>query len=226
MTEPKPSGSFNARLLLVSDVDPRLVAALREQLSRRPADAARVGWKRGGGDDERIGGEIAVGHLTARTTLENGASYTAGGEDLHADVELAVEIGLDGEIRSYGVALELCDLADGGTAEEIVAKNDHHRAVAFGPFVETLPAQLEGVLFVNGERHAAASAPTAAEIAGRVAAVDRVLGAVGESLRPGDRVITGLIVNGPVSSGDEVVAELAPLGRVRLHVDSGTRVSS
>jgi hypothetical protein len=207
------------------DVDPRLVAALRQQLSRRPADATRVGWKHGGGDAERIGGEIAVGHLTSMTTLEDGATYTSGGRDLHADVELAVEIGVDGEISRYGVALELCDLADGGTAEEVVASNDYHRAVAFGRFVEVLPAELEAALFVNGQRHSVAPAPNRVEIADRVAAVDRVLNAVGEALQPGDRVITGLIVNGPVSPGDEVVAELVPLGRVQLHVGSETRVS-
>jgi hypothetical protein len=210
---------------VMSNVDLRLVAALRQQLSRRPADAARVGWKHGGGDDERIGGEIAVGHLTSSTTLENGGTYVGGGQDLHADVEVAVEIGAEGEISTYGVALEFCDLADGGTSEEVVAKNDYHRAVAFGPFVEALPAQLEAVLVINGERHSAGPAPTPTEIADRVAAVNRVLGSVGETLRLGDRVITGLIVNGPVSPGDEVVAELVPIGCVRLHVDSESEIS-
>ncbi len=204
----------------MSDVDPRLVAALREQLARRPPAAARIGWKHGGGDDERIGSEIAVGHITSSTTFENGASYEGGGEDLHADVELAVEIGAGGEISSYGVALELCDLADRGTPEEVVANNDYHRAVAFGPFVEALPAQLQAVLLVNGESRSAAPAPTQAEVRNRVAAVNRVLEAVGETLQPGDRVITGLIVNGPISPGDDVVAELVPLGRVRLHINT------
>jgi hypothetical protein len=207
----------------MSDVDPRLVVALREQLSRRPAGAARVGWKHGGGEDERIGGEIAVGHLTSCTTLENGATYAGGGQDLHADVEVAVEIGAEGEISTYGVALEFCDLADGETPDEVVANNDYHRAVAFGPFVKALPAQLEAALFVNGELHSSAPGPTPTEIADRVVAVDRVLDAVDETLRPGDRVITGLIVNGPVSPGDEIVAELVPIGRVRLHVDSEPR---
>jgi hypothetical protein len=102
-------------------------------------------------------------------------TYAGGGQDLDADVEVAVEIGAEGDISKYGVALEFCDLADGGTSEEVVAKNDYHRAVAFGPFAETLPAQLEAVLFVNGDRHAAAPAPTRTEIADRVAAVNRVL---------------------------------------------------
>jgi hypothetical protein len=181
-------------------------------------NALRVGWKFGGGDDERIGDEIAVGHLSSETTLEDGAIYSGGGADLHADIELAVEIGPDAEICGYGVALEICDLADGGTPEEIVAKNDYHRAVAFGPLVDELPADLEGALLVNGDQRAEGRAPSAGEVTARVKAVERVLRAVGEGLLPGDRLITGLIVNCPVASGDAVTAELGALGRVRLRI--------
>jgi hypothetical protein len=200
----------------VSDVDPRLVRAMREQLARRPADVARVGWKYGSGDGERIGDEIAVGHLTTATMLEDGATYAGGGDDLHADVELAVEVGASGEITRYGVGLEICDLADGESPEEVVAHNDYHRAVAFGPLVEMRPAGLEGMLLVNGKQVALARAPE--DVADRIAAVDRVLAAVGDGVRPGDRVITGLVVNGAVASGDEVVADLGALGSVALRI--------
>jgi hypothetical protein len=197
----------------VSDVDPRLVAALRTQLSRRPADAPRVGWKYGSGDDERIGDEIAVGHLTA---IAGGSTYRGGGRELHADAEVAVEIGAGGAIGGYGAALEIVDLGRHGTPEVVVANNDFHCAVAFGPFADELPSGLEGVLVVNGERRDAALAPT--DVEERVAAVARVLGAVGEGLREGDRVITGLIVQGPVAPGDEVAAELGELGSVALRI--------
>jgi hypothetical protein len=200
----------------VSAVDPRLVAAVREQLAARPADARRVGWKYGSGDGERIGGEIAVGHLTSATTLENGSTYRGGGGDLHADAELALEIGDDGEISRYAVALELVDLAGDASPDEVVAGNDYHRAVAFGPFREARPPDLEGALAVNGESRASGPAP--ANVADRVAAVARVLDAVGERLQPGDRIITGLIVQVPVKSGDEVVADLGALGRVGLRI--------
>ena len=59
----------------MSDVDPRLVAALREQLSRRPAGADRVGWKYGSGAEEHIGGDHVVGHLTSATLIEPGGDY-------------------------------------------------------------------------------------------------------------------------------------------------------
>ena len=200
----------------MSDVDPRLVSALRRQLAARPADATRVGWKYGSGDGERIGDEIAVGHLTSAATLEDGATYRGGGRDLHADAELAVEIGTDGGIARYGAALELVDLAGDDSPEEVVATNVWHRAVAFGPFVDSLPTGLEGALLVNGERRDAGWVPT--DSAQRAAAVSRVLRAAGERLEAGDRLITGLIVNTPVASGDEVVADLGLLGRVGLRI--------
>jgi hypothetical protein len=200
----------------VSDVDPRLVAAMRRQLASRPSGATRVGWKYGSGDGERIGDEIAVGSLTSATRLDDGATYREGGGDLHADAELAVEVGDDGAIVGYAAALELVDLARDDGPEEVVATNVWHRAVVFGPFVDVLPAGLEGALVVNGERREWGSAPT--DVSERVAAVSRVLEAVGERLEPGDRLITGLIVNTPVSPGDDVVADLGSLGSVGVRI--------
>ena len=196
----------------MTDVDPRLVAAMREQLSRRPAGAARVGWKYGCGDEEHIRGDHVIGHLTSATTLADGDTYRGGGRKLQADVEVAVEIGPSLGPGRYGVALEICDVALDGSVEEVVIDNDYHRAVAFGPLADELPAGKKGALVVNGERRAAG--PASDDVAERVAAVDRVLRAVGERLRPGDRDITGLIVNTPDESGDEVVAELGSLGRI------------
>jgi 2-keto-4-pentenoate hydratase len=39
-----------------------------------------------------------------------------------------------------------------------------------------------------------------------------------DRMRPGDRVITGAVVQVPVSQGDTVVADFGPLGRVSLAV--------
>jgi hypothetical protein len=189
---------------------------MREQLSRRPAGAQRIGWKYGSGDEEQIGGVHAVGHLTTATTLGGGETYRGGGDDLHADVEVAVELGDDLAPARYGVALEICDLAAPGEIEALIADNDYHRAVAFGPFTQTLPTRMQGALIVNGERRDAGPAPT--DITDRIAGVGRLLAAVGERLQPGDRVITGLIVNTPVGPGDEVIAELGELGRVGLTI--------
>ena len=195
-------------------VDPRLVSATLQQLARRPIGASRVGWKFGSGQEEQIGGDHIVGHITSATTLEPGAEYVGGGDDLHADIEVAVEIGKDLELARYAVAFEICDLASVGRLEELVAANDYHRAVTFGLFSEYFPQNEIGTLVVNGERRASGPAPR--DLAWRVAAMQRVLRAVGESLQPGDRVITGLIVNTPLTSGDAISAELGSLGGVGL----------
>lgn len=200
----------------MTGVDPRLVAAMRRQLASRPAGATRVGWKYGSGDGERIGGEIAVGSLTSATLLADGATFGGGGRDLHADAELGVELGDDGSVARYAAALEICDLAGDDGPEEVVARNVWHRAVAFGPFVEALPTGMEGALVVNGERRATGRA--ASDVEERVAAIARVLEAAGERLEPGDRIITGLIVNTSVGAGDEVRADLGELGCATLRI--------
>jgi 2-keto-4-pentenoate hydratase len=208
------------------------VAALAVQLEGWRATlrggAVRVGWKLGVGDGERIGGELAVGHLTSATLLESGASYSAGDTgDLRADVEVAFEIGrptgpgdpaADPALGAVGVALELVDLdgpPDG--PEAVVAANIFHRAVAFGPFrPPPLPPGVQGRLLVNGR--VAGSAPVAADVAGRLGAAARVLAAAGERLQPGDRVITGSVAQVPVRPGDRVAADLGRLGRVELSI--------
>ena len=200
----------------MTDGDPRLASALRRQLARRPDAARRVGWKVGRGDRERIGGEIVVGHLTSATLLEPGGSYGSRDADLHADAEVALELGNDGAIAGYGVALELVDLAEQGDAEDIVAANVFHRAVAFGPVRPSAPRDVEAVLRVNGERRDAA--PVAEDFAATVPTVARILAAVDERPKPGDRIITGSIVQVPVTRGDVVAAEIGGLGSVQAAV--------
>lgn len=201
----------------MNDVDPRLVAAIERQLRDRSGE--RVGWKLGIGDRERIGNEIAVGHLTGATRLEPGDTYTStDGELLHADAEVFVEIGAGGGPAGYGAALELVDLrSPPDTPEDVVAANVFHRAVAFAPVQAALPETgVEGRLVVNGEvRDVGRSAP---DLADKLRAAAKILAAVEERLEPGDRIITGSIVQVPVSPGDEVTADLGPLGHVRLSI--------
>jgi Fumarylacetoacetate (FAA) hydrolase family len=207
------------KLIAVQTVDPRLVAALQRQLQRRHGE--RVGWKLGVGDRERIGDHIAVGHLTSETRLEPGVSYRpVEGEDLYADAEIAVEIGPDGRIAAYGAALELVDLSSPpNTADDVVAANVFHRAVAFARTRSAKrPDGAEARLLVNGEvRDAGRSAH---DIEAKVTAAGEILGAVGETLEPGDLVITGSVVQVAVAPGDHVEADLGALGRVSLRIGS------
>jgi hypothetical protein len=201
----------------MTDVDPRLDAAMREQLARRAPGATRVGWKVGQGDRERIGDGIVVGHLTAATVLEPGSTYRGRGGDLHADAEVAIEVGEGGRPAGYAVALEIVDLGGTDDPREIVAGNIFHRAVAFGPIRPSLPHGLRATLSAGGKQRTRPVPDD--QPAERLAAVARVLGAVGEELEPGDRVITGSLVQLPVASGDEVVADIGVLGRVGVRIE-------
>lgn len=218
----------------VPTIDPRLRAALAVQLEWWRAalrgGAERVGWKLGMGDRERIGDEVALGHLTSATLLEPGAVHHAGGGgQLHADAEVAFRLGRDLDpgadpaaarraIDGVGVALEIVDLSSPpGDPESVVAANVLHRAVAFGPVRSAPPAGgIHARLLVNGR--ALASAAAADDVADRLAAAARLLGAMGERLLAGDRVITGSVVQVPVAVGDQVVADMGAFGRVGLSI--------
>jgi 2-keto-4-pentenoate hydratase len=193
--------------------------------------AAHVGWKLGVGDAERIGDEIALGHLTSATLLATGSTFhSSGTRALSADAEIFLEIGrelapnpTESEARravaAYGGALELVDLGDAQDGPQtVVADNIFHRAVAFGPRQPHLPAdELDVRVLVNGQIRAAASAPD--DFTERLSAAARLLDAVQERMRPGDRVITGAVVQVPVSEGDTVVADFGPLGSVHIAIE-------
>jgi 2-keto-4-pentenoate hydratase len=217
----------------VGDVHPDAVAALARQLERRRAalrDGHRhVGWKLGVGRRERIAGHLAVGHLTSATVLPPGGRYrgSAADGDLHADAEVFVELGRDvapgadaaalAAATAYGAALEIVDLAPlPDEPAGVVAANVFHRAVAFGPPASALLSALTGALVVNGVRRA--SAPVADDLGRRIAAAASLLGAAGERLRAGDRVITGSIVQVAIARGDRVVADVGALGTVALEI--------
>ena len=223
----------------MSEIDSRLASALAVQLDgwreTLRSGAARVGWKVGVGDRERIGGGPVIGHLTSATQLEPGSAYRAAGDaDLHADAEVALELGCDVDpdadagaahaaIAGYGAALELVDLGEPGDAEAIVAANVFHRAFALGPSRPSPPAGgVRARLLVNGEVRA--DAASEADLAELVQVVARLLGAIGERLQAGDRIITGSVVQVAVRPGDEVVADLGDLGRVELVVGRTIRL--
>ncbi len=181
------------------------------------------------GDRERIGDEIVIGYLTTATVLVPDSTYLdEGGGRLHADAEVALELARDLEpdvgpeeasasVNTFAVALEIVDLASPPEdAESIVGSNVFHRAVTFGPHHARPTFPIEGRLEVNGlVRESSTSVPDLSE---RLSAAARVLGGMGEQLRQGDRVITGSVVQVPVAPGDEVVADMGELGRVRLHI--------
>jgi 2-keto-4-pentenoate hydratase len=218
----------------VDDIDPRLRAALRLQLdgwrAMLAAGAERVGWKLGVGERERIGAGPVLGHLTSATRLKDGAALRAGNAgELHADAELAIHLGRDVEARAdrvavldaidgFGAALEIVDLAvPDEDPQAIVAANVFHRAFALGGLEGSLPAgEVEGRLLVDGEVRARGE--VVRDVVEAVCAAATVLAATGERLQAGDHLITGAIVQIPVRPGDQVTADLGPLGRVGLRI--------
>jgi 2-keto-4-pentenoate hydratase len=215
----------------MTGIDPRLASALAVQLESRRmvrrGGAERVGWKLGIGSRERIGDDLVVGHLTSATCLRSGATYRADDAvTLCADAEVALELGRDVDpdadsaaareaVAGFAAALELVDLAaPSDDAEEIVATNIFHRAFALGASRPDFPREsVEARLIVNGALRASAEAPS--DFTDRVRAAARILGAVGERLQAGDRIITGSVVQVALEPGDEVIAELGGLGRLR-----------
>ena len=167
-----------------------------------------------------------IGHLTSATRIGSGATYAApSGAVLMAEPEVALELGRDVEadadldaardaIAGLGAALELVDISDAPSdVEGIVAANVFHRAFVLGPSRPLLRPEGRGAIVVNGEERGTAALPD--DFADVVRLVARLLGAVGERLQQGDRIISGSLTTPvPVSAGDAVAVDLGALGGV------------
>jgi 2-keto-4-pentenoate hydratase len=181
--------------------------------------AEPVGWKIGfnvPAIQERLGldGPLA-GFLTTETVIEESWDEYP----VMVESEVAVEIGDDSRsIVALLPALELTDPPDLEIElEQILAGNIFHRAAAFGPRVET-DAPGAARILVNGEvQHALSADEAGAKLAEMVEVVAGRLGDAGEELRPGDRIITGVLAPPhEASTGDTVRLELESVGAVEL----------
>lgn len=101
---------------------------------------------------------------------------------------------------------------------EIVAANIFHRAVVFGEVRDrsAIPHGAVGAVEVNGRRVASARLPE--DLAHRLRTASRTLHAMHERLMPGDRIITGSVVQVPVGPGDDVTATITGLPSARVHL--------
>jgi 2-oxo-3-hexenedioate decarboxylase len=185
--------------------------------------AEPVGWKIGfnlPAVQEKLGIDAPLaGFLTTDGLLEDGAEVSLDDGPLIVESEVAVELGDDGRsIAALLPALELADQPDlDQDVETILAGNIFHRAVAFGPRVET-DAPGAARILVNGEvQHEVTAHEAGARLADMVEAVRRRLADAGEQLRPGDRIITGVLAPPHAAkAGDTVRLELADVGGVEL----------
>jgi 2-keto-4-pentenoate hydratase len=186
--------------------------------------AEPVGWKVGfnvPSTQERLGIDAPLaGFLTTESLLEDGGSWSLKDDgEVIVESEVALEIGADGRsIAALFPALELADEPDLDLEiEQILAGNIFHRAVAFGPRVEAEAPGAARILVNGEEQHTVPAADTVERLEAMVEAIAARLEAAGEELRPGDRIITGIIAP-PYRArpGDTVRLELEELGGVEL----------
>jgi 2-keto-4-pentenoate hydratase len=224
-------------------VDSRVLRGTERLLARWRADLARgvrrVGWKVGINEPAiqrhlGIDAEV-VGVLTSATELPAGVPHSlAGAARVGVEPELAIVLGRDvragataDEARAAVVALapaiELIDLnAPFDDVERLVADNVYHRGVIFGPMdASRAGASLEGLevrVEHRGAEHARVRPADALGDVGRLLAhVAAVLGAAGETLAAGDRVISGSLVRAVfVDPGDEVRVDYGLLGALAV----------
>ena len=193
----------------VNDVERGTAALLmRRREIARPGRRA-VGWKIGfncrRSSRSSASTRPLAGFLSSDGLLEDGAEWSLGdGGAVVVESEVAVELGDDGRsIVALLPALELADPPDlEQDVETILAGNIFHRAVAFGPRVETArarrgahPRERRGAARDRApSRRAPASRRWSSVVAGRLAGA-------GEQLRPGERIITGVLA--PPHAGRE-----------------------
>jgi 2-keto-4-pentenoate hydratase len=183
--------------------------------------AQPIGWKIGFNlpeIQEKLGIDRPLaGFLTSDGVLDDGSEW----DDLPVVVEseVAVEIGDDG--RSIVALLPTLELADPPDLdlelEQILAGNIFHRAVAFGPRVETREPGAARILVNGEEQHSLSADRTVANLDAMVDAIAGRLADAGEQIQPGDRIITGVLAPPHrASPGDTVRLELDGLGGVEL----------
>ena len=197
-----------------------MLVRLREIVAQGPE---QIGWKVGfniTAAQDKLGIDAPLaGFLTSNGLVEDGAEVSLADGPVVVESEVAVELGEDARtIVALLPALEVADPPDlDQDVETILAGNIFHRAVVFGPRVET-SAPGAGRVLVNGEpEHVMAPGDTSGHLEEMVEAVRRRLAAVDHDLQPGQRIITGVLAPPHTAQpGDRVRLELDGLGGVEL----------
>ena len=192
----------------------------RERLAQ---GAEAIGWKIGfniSAAQQKLGIDAPLaGFLSTDGLLDGGAEVSLGDGPVVVESEVAVELGADARsIAALLPALEVADPPDlDQDVETILAGNIFHRAVAFGPRVDTREPGAARILVNDEIEHEVAPAETVAHLEDMIEAVRRRLLDADEDLAPGDRIITGVIAPPHAARpGDRVRLELDALGGVEL----------
>jgi 2-keto-4-pentenoate hydratase len=198
-------------------------AMLVRRRERLAQGAEAIGWKIGfniSAAQQKLGIDAPLaGFLSTDGLLDSGAEVSLDDGPVVVESEVAVELGADARsIAALLPALEVADPPDlDQDVETILAGNIFHRAVAFGPRVDTREPGAARILVNDEIEHEVAPSETAAHLNDMIEVVRRRLLDVDEELAPGDRIITGVIAPPHAAQpGDRVRLELDALGGVEL----------
>jgi 2-keto-4-pentenoate hydratase len=214
-------------------------AQLRTLHAAEAGGDARVGWKIGFNDPAaqvRMGLDAPlVGHLLrSRVVPCRGVCSLPPDARGMLEVEVCIELGADvpaggdldaarAAVARLGPALEIVDFSRSFEGVETILGHDiFQEAVVFGREGSGRSgASLDGVgarVTRNGEEVARGDLGLVpADLGEVVRHVADVLGAAGEALRAGERIIAGSLIKPlEIAAGDAVSADLGPLGRVEV----------
>lgn len=225
--------------------NPRLREGFQRQRQRRDAaiagGARPIGWKIGVNDPrvrEQLGlTSSVIGYLMEDSLLPLGRNMSVHGMTRPgAELELAFRVRADvppdaepaaaaAAIGAIAPAIEIIDIDPERFTDltEALARNVWHHAALIGPaqpWSENLLDQVHVRLTRPGDTDTGhLSARAAIQDAGLL--IRFVAGAaavLGEQLRAGDWVLSGLLVPSPLwlSAGDQIVAEYGPLGTLTM----------
>ncbi|MFL5910989.1 MAG: 2-keto-4-pentenoate hydratase [Gaiellaceae bacterium] len=188
-----------------------------------------AGWKIGWNAPavrERLGvGSSVIGFLLESGIRPAGQPVPLEGTTKPgAEVELGLRIGEGGTLTALGPAIELIDVhGDFFDVEAALAANVWNRGAVVGETQDWAPGMLDDIRVKvehNGERFADPARPKDAigDPEDLVRFVAATLGSLGEDLRAGDVILSGLLVPGAIwtGPGDSVSADYGPLGRLEI----------
>ena len=185
--------------------------------------ARRIGWKIGfntpAAQEEADIDTPVIGFLTSATSVGYGSHLSLDGvTKAMVEPEIAIEVGEMGTAVALAAAIEVVDVdAPFAEVERVVAGNIFHRAVLLGDFRPDYPPPRKTAVLVRGEERASADVDPDFDPDEVIAFVARELAEIGETVLPGDKIISGSLTPPvEIAPGDLVGVQMDNLGMIQL----------